>query len=201
MAPSPSPERAFDTAQAEQLLDLAQRAIDDYLSERPLALPALAHLAPGLHERVGVFVTLTVAGELQGCVGEVEGDEPMGQAVARLALSAASADPRFAPLRPSQYPELTIEVSILSARSPIAADTREALLEQLRPGIDGLMIADGRHRALFLPDVWSQLPEPDSFVDHLLRKAGIAGRPWPAMLRAWRFTTQRCSRRVASERP
>jgi AmmeMemoRadiSam system protein A len=200
MAPSPSPERTLDAARAEQLLDLAQRAIVDYLSHRPLALPSLEHLAPSLHDKVGAFVTLTVAGELQGCIGNVEGDEPVGVAVARLARSAASADPRFAPLQATQYPDLTIELSILSTPSPIVATTREALLEQLRPGIDGLIIADGRNRALFLPGVWTQLPDPASFVDHLFRKAGITTSGWPARLRAWRFTTQTCTRRVVEPR-
>ena len=89
MAPSPSPEPILDTARAEHMLDIAQRAIVDFLSDRPLTLPSVTHLHPTLQERVGAFVTLTVGGELQGCIGNVEGDEPLGQAVARLARGDA----------------------------------------------------------------------------------------------------------------
>jgi AMMECR1 domain-containing protein len=39
----------------------------------------------------------------------------------------------------------------------------------------GVILSDTRHRALFLPQVWQQLPEPDAFIRHLKHKAG-----WPA---------------------
>jgi uncharacterized protein len=52
-----------------------------------------------------------------------------------------------------------------------------------------LPAAEGR-RATFLPDVWSKIPEPDSFVRELVRKASWTGS-WSAAARAWRYTTHR----------
>ena len=52
--------------------------------------------------------------------------------------------------------------------------SRTELEEVLRPGKDGLILADRRGRsATFLPQVWDELPHPHDFVAHLLAKAGI----------------------------
>ena len=52
--------------------------------------------------------------------------------------------------------------------------SRTELEEVLRPGKDGLILADRRGRsATFLPQVWDELPDPHDFVAHLLAKAGI----------------------------
>jgi AMMECR1 domain-containing protein len=61
------------------------------------------------------------------------------------------------------------------------------LVGQLRPHIDGLIIEDGAHRAVFLPAVWEQLPVPQDFLDHLRHKAGLAPRHWSAEFRVRRF--------------
>jgi AMMECR1 domain-containing protein len=59
----------------------------------------------------------------------------------------------------------------------------------LRPGVDGLLIEAGDHRATFLPTVWKKLARPEDFVAALLDKAGLAAGDWPAALQAWRYTT------------
>lgn len=55
--------------------------------------------------------------------------------------------------------------------------SRTELEEVLRPGKDGLILADRRGcSATFLPQVWDELSNPHDFVAHLLAKAGI--RPY-----------------------
>ena len=196
MAPLPSAEGSLPEAEAALLLDLADDAIVDGLAGRPPAVPDVASLPPALREPAGVFVTLLVGGELNGCIGTIQGDEPIGQAVGRCARSAAFADPRLPPLRPADYESLTIEVSVLSPLTPIPAASRQQLLGQLRPGVDGLQIAAGAHRAVFLPVVWDKVPHPPDFVDHLLRKAGLPLGRWPHDMRAWRFTAEKLARRA-----
>ena len=139
-------------------------------------------------------MTLNVRGQLNGCIGSIEGVEPLGLAVARHAWSAAFTDPRLPPLHRVDYTHLDIEVSVLSPLSPLPADARNDLLGALRPGVDGLLIGAGSRRAVFLPSVWEQLPSADMFVDHLLRKAGLAPDVWPDDLRAQRFTAQKIRR-------
>ena len=100
MAPSPStepPEHAVELSpdEAELALDIADAAIRDVLAGRTPDPPALHTLPANLHRPSGAFVTLTVHDELNGCIGTVGGDEPLGLAVARLAAAAAVDDPRL----------------------------------------------------------------------------------------------------------
>jgi AmmeMemoRadiSam system protein A len=199
MAPSPSPETVLAADDRELLLDLADEAIVEGLLGHRHPAPPGRRLTPALRQHRGVFVTLTVADDLNGCIGSIEGFEALGRAAARHAWSAAFADPRLPALRPADYPELTIEVSVLSALAPVAADSRHAVLDGLRPGVDGLVIAEGARRGVFLPSVWEQLPEPDGFLAHLQAKAGIRPDTWPAAMLAWRFTAAKFTRRAGEE--
>ena len=173
---------------ADALLAIARQSIVDAFDGKPL--PSWSPAVPGLHERRGVFVTLHVDGDLNGCIGEVSGDKPLVDEVARLARAAAFDDPRLPALRRRQLPRLTIEVSAMSPLEPIPATSAELLRSHLTPEVHGLMISSGNHRALFLPDVWQQLPEFSDFIGRLFAKAGMDPRYWPDHLQAWRFTTQ-----------
>lgn len=198
MAPSPSPDTLTEE-EVELLLDLAEAAIVDGLLGRPPAAPPATALPIGLKEPRGVFVTLTVDGELNGCIGRIQAVEPLGHGAARHAWSAAFADPRLPPLRRADYQRLTIEISVLSPMAPIAATTRHDLLSQLRPGVDGLVIAAGPRQGVFLPAVWDQLSEPATFLDHLQLKAGLPPGGWPPDMQAWRFTAAKLSRRAGDQ--
>jgi AmmeMemoRadiSam system protein A len=179
----------------EQLVDLADRAIVAGFDNCRPPVPESSGLHADLQQALGAFVTLNVRGELNGCIGSIEGEDPLGIAVARHAWSAAFADPRLPPLRGGDYAHLEIEVSVLSSLSALPADSRTDLLDALRPGVDGLLIGAGQRRAVFLPSVWDQLPSADVFVGHLFRKAGLAPDVWPGDLRAHRFTAQKIGRR------
>ena len=173
---------------ADALLAIARQSIVDAFDGKPL--PSWSPAVPGLHERRGVFVTLHVDGDLNGCIGEVSGDKPLVDEVARLARAAAFDDPRLPALRRRQLPRLTIEVSAMSPLEPIPATSAELLRSHLTPEVHGLMNSSGNHRALFLPDVWQQLPKFADFIGRLFAKAGMDPRYWPDHLQAWRFTTQ-----------
>lgn len=186
--------RPVSAIAGEQLLDVADRVIVAGLDHRRPLVPDPSGFHVDLHQELGAFVTLNVRGQLNGCIGSIEGVEPLGLAVARHAWSAAFSDPRLPPLRRVDYAHLDIEVSVLSPLSALPADARNDLLGALRPGVDGLLIGAGSRRAVFLPSVWEQLPSADMFVDHLFRKAGLAPDVWPDDLRAQRFTAQKIRR-------
>lgn len=97
-------------------------------------------------------------------------------------------------MRADQYAGLTIEVSVLTPLAPVEARDRAELVASLRPGVDGVLIGAAHQTGLFLPDVWVQLPDPDDFLDHLWRKAGLSPSTWPDTI--LQFTTQRLSRRA-----
>jgi AmmeMemoRadiSam system protein A len=196
----PTSERSLSVAGADQLLDIAERVIIDGLrSIRPTA-PALHELPDELRRRGGKFVTLNVRGELNGCIGSIESDEPLGVSVARHAWSAAFTDPRLPALRRVDYDHLDIEISILSPLVPIPASSRGDLLDTLEPEVDGLLIAAGSRRAVFLPSVWEQLPSSATFLDHLFHKAGLPTDSWPDDLRAFTFVADKFGRRAGVDR-
>ena len=190
MAPLPSTE-GLDTGAAAVLFDLADASIVAGLRGGPPVIPAPIDLPRALQESRGVFVTLTVEGELNGCIGSVQPVEPLGCATARHAWSAAFSDPRLPPLRPSQYDRMAVEVSVLSPLAPLPSGSREDLLAAVRPGVNGVLVVAGEHQAVFLPAVWELLADPDLFLDQLLRKGGLAPGEWPPALRAWGFTASK----------
>jgi hypothetical protein len=144
-----------------------------------------------LAEPGATFVTLYRAGKLRGCIGTVTAWRPLGEDVRANAMAAAFRDPRFPPLLQDEFPGLAVEVSLLDPPQPLpAADEREALT-QLRPGIDGVVLECGRHRATFLPQVWDQLPDPLDFLAALKRKAGLAERYWGDDLRLARYEVRK----------
>lgn len=166
------------------LLALARASLASYLGlpvKQSVEQILAAH--PWLARRGASFVTLTQHGDLRGCIGTLEAYRPLGEDVAAHAVDAAVRDPRFRPVTARDYPTLDVEVSVLGDPEPMAAATRAQLERELRPGRDGLILADaaGWHRATFLPQVWEQLPDPRDFVAHLLAKAGLpASMDWTA---------------------
>jgi hypothetical protein len=200
MARSPSPDLALAEGEVPALLDLAEGAIAEGLAGHRPSVPPEELLPPSLRQRRGVFVTLTVEGDLNGCIGSIEGVEPLGHGVARHAWSAAFADPRFPPLQRHELGRLRIEVSVLSPLAAVPAASREELIGQLRPGVDGLLLATRNQSAVFIPAVWHQLPDPRSFVDRLQAKAGMRPGSWPHDMSAWRFTADTFVRRSGTPR-
>ena len=134
------------------------------------------------------FVTLEVDGELVGCIGSLEAQRPLWRDVARNARGAAFADPRFPPLTGDDLARTTIKVSVLSALAPLPPG-HDDLVDELRPGVDGVLLEASGHRGTFLPAVWDKLPTPEDFVDRLVGKAGLPPESWPRDAQVWRYTT------------
>ena len=125
------------------------------------------------------FVTLTENGELRGCIGSLAAWRPLLEDVRANAVSAATQDPRFAPMTPGELPAVAIEVSVLSAPRPLPVSSLSEAYAALRPGVDGVILETGtRHRATFLPRVWQDLPYPAQLLQHLWLKAGLAPGVW-----------------------
>ncbi len=72
---------------------------------------------------------------------------------------------------------------------PVAAVSRDELLDLLEPGLDGLLLEDRGRRATFLPKVWEKMASPQQFVEQLLLKAGLPPDHWSDSLRISRYRT------------
>jgi AmmeMemoRadiSam system protein A len=178
-----------DGERGRRLLGLARQAITAAVAG-PLSQPTPeARDEAWLRAPGATFVTLTRAGRLRGCMGSIAPRRPLGEDVRANARAAALADPRFAPLAAFELAATRVEVSLLSAATPLAADTEAAALSALRPGRDGVILEHrGEAHATFLPQVWESLPEPREFLAQLKRKAGLPPGFWSPDLRLAVYT-------------
>lgn len=174
----------------ETLLGLARQCIEYGLRHGRQAAVDPEDYPRELRVPRATFVTLHRGGNLRGCIGTLEAYRPVVCDVVANAFAAAFSDPRFAPLSPPELEDLDISISVLTPPEEIVFRTEEELLEQLRPGIDGVILQEVGHRGTFLPSVWEQLPDRGQFLEHLKSKAGLPKGYRSDTLRAYRYTAQ-----------
>ncbi len=174
----------------QRLLELAKSSIQHGLQTgRPLKINLGAY-PEELTERRATFVTLEINHQLRGCIGMLEAARPLAEDIAENAFSAAFKDPRFPPLEAHELDKLDIHLSILTPSEPVSFSSEQDLIAQLQPGIDGLILEEGRRRGTFLPSVWESLPEPEQFLRHLKQKAGLAPDYWSTNIRVYRYRAE-----------
>ncbi len=127
---------------------------------------------PFLAKKGAAFVTLNKAEALRGCIGSIIAHQSLLDDIIQNVQSAAFSDPRFAPLSQEELNDLTLEVSILTEPKLLEYSDFEDLVAKVRPKVDGLILKYGQFQGTFLPQVWEQLPNPESFLEHLSYKAG-----------------------------
>ena len=153
------------------LLDIARYAIRAELDGNPS--PPLDSLSDALSRRAGVFVTLRTGNNLRGCIGYIEPLFPLAGAVQKVAVKAATEDPRFMPLSVMELDAITIEISVLT---PLEKITN---IDSIEIGKHGLVIDAGYRRGLLLPQVaveygWDRI----QFLNHTAVKAGLPPEAW-----------------------
>jgi AmmeMemoRadiSam system protein A len=139
--------------------------------EKDLLTPALSTIGAS-------FVTLTIRGELRGCIGSLEGHQPLFEDVMEHAVQAALEDYRFPPVSEKEISAIKIEISRLTAPVPVSYKAPMDILTVVHAPHDGVILKDGFRRATFLPQVWSQLPDLDDFLSHLCAKMGASSDLW-----------------------
>ena len=160
------------------LLQLARKALEMGVRGGKLPPLDLEPMPARLREQGASFVTLTINGELRGCIGALEPYQPLAEDVREHAVAAALQDYRFPKVRPEELAHIEIEISRLTLPVPLAYSTPEDLLDKLHPGTDGVLLRDGARRATFLPQVWEKVPDPAEFLDHLCYKMGTPPDLW-----------------------
>ena len=162
--------------QRQKLLQLARTVLEKRL--KGTAPEFQDYNEKAFNEKRGVFVTLHLDGELKGCIGHIEASESVYDNVIYLSQAAAFEDGRFSPLTEYELDRVEIEISILSVPEKLTADSNIEMVNMLRPGIDGVILLAGYQHSTFLPQVWEQLPDRESFMTHLCMKAGASGDYW-----------------------
>jgi AmmeMemoRadiSam system protein A len=176
----------LSAAEMQALLDLAWESLRHGLQhDRPAPVDLKAFTgnaaAPG-----ACFVTLHRQGRLRGCIGSLLPRQALAKDVSENAYNAGFQDPRFLALTAKELQGLKLSISVLTPLKPLEFTDEADLLGKLRPGVDGLLLEDGRNRGFFLPSVWSELPEPREFLTHLKYKAGLPADHWSPRLKVSR---------------
>lgn len=170
--------REISADERKTLLRTARKAIETTLKGEIAPQLDLGELSPALRAPGACFITLSIAGQLRGCVGSIEAKQALILDVRDRAVSAAFEDPRFPSLKANEFEELVIEISALTKPETLLYDTPEDLVQKLRVGIDGVILKEGFRRATFLPQVWEKIPEPDLFLSRLCQKMGLPPDTW-----------------------
>ena len=173
-------------SESHPLVTLARRSIEAYVRDgRQIDPPA--DLAPEMQRRAGAFVTLHRGGKLRGCIGTIQPTyNTVAEEVIHNAISSATRDPRFSPLRPNELADLDVKVDVLGDPEPVND------LDELDPRRYGLIVQSVEQpwkRGLLLPDL-EGIDTVEKQV-HWTRyyKAGITDPAEPVQM--FRFEVQR----------
>jgi len=168
----------FNSEERKFLLDLARKTLVRAVSGEPLPDVKTDTVPTACRAVNGCFVTLTKAGALRGCIGNITPAAQLYLSVVENTCNAALRDPRFPPVTSKEVPALRIEISVLGASEPLAFSSPDDLMAKLQPLRDGVVLRIGGRSATFLPQVWEQLPDKTEFLRHLSAKAGCPPDAW-----------------------
>jgi uncharacterized protein len=171
-------ENMLTPEEKQALLQLARQSLEAGVCGQPLPQIDPARATPVMRAEGASFVTLTIRGELRGCIGALEPYQSLAEDVREHAVAAALEDFRFPQVKENELSKIQIEISRLTR--PVRMDYKDAedLLTKLRPGVDGVILRDGIRRATFLPQVWEKIPDAAAFLANLCYKMGTAPDTW-----------------------
>jgi len=160
------------------LVKTARKAVTEFLSNGDRI-----KLESDLEEKFsfysGVFVTLNNPDWLRGCIGFPMPDKKLSHGIIDAAISAATEDPRFSPVKTNELNDIVFEVTVLTP--PVEIDVSDPMeyLEKIKVGRDGLIIRHSFSSGLLLPQVpveysWST----EEFLQHTCEKAGLEKDAW-----------------------
>ena len=127
----------------------------------------------------GVFVTLNNSLGLRGCIGYPLPDKKLFNALEEAAISAATEDPRFPPVKFEELDSITFEVTVLTPPTKIEVSDSQEYLSKIKIGQDGLIVKYGYNSGLLLPQVpveygWNE----KEFLEYTCEKAGLPKEYW-----------------------
>ena len=153
----------------KQLLLLARKTMVYALQNRliPEASDLGITVSNAMRPARAAFVTLKKNSQLRGCIGDIFPQRPLYKSVITNAIHACVNDRRFTPVSQDELQDITIEISALTAPAPIAS------ADEIRIGIDGVVLNKDGHSAVFLPQV---APEQGWDVNQMLTQLSLKAR-------------------------
>jgi len=168
----------------ENLLSLARETIDYGLKHHkiPDEEDLKVEINNTMRQICGAFVTLhklakdavgPQRGQLRGCVGDIFPTKPLYKSVIENAINAAFRDRRFQPVTIDEMKDITIEISVLTPPNYVES------VDDIKIGIDGVVLQKEGSRAVFLPQVAREQGwDLQTTLNHLSLKAGLSEEAW-----------------------
>ncbi|MBR9704403.1 AmmeMemoRadiSam system protein A [Candidatus Pacearchaeota archaeon] len=156
-----------------ELLKLARDSIGSKLDGSDLVV--LDEIKKKFSEDGACFVTLTLNGDLRGCIGSLEAHQLLYLDIIDNAIGSAFRDPRFNPLTEEELGMIKIEVSVLT--KPEKLGKGSLVFDKIDKNM-GIILKKGLCSSTFLPQVWEQISSKDEFLKHLSMKAGLDADSW-----------------------
>lgn len=165
------------------LLSLARSTVEAHLQRAPLPEPP--SVTPHLQTPCGCFVTFKIDGNLRGCIGTFTSDAPLYRTVQEMAISAATRDPRFYPMKKGDLDRATVEISVLSPLERIESP------DLIEVGKHGIYLEKGLNRGVLLPQVATEYGwDRETFLRHTCLKAGLPDDAWKEGCALFVFTAE-----------
>lgn len=162
----------FSLEEMKLLFKLSRESIESKLFDKP-EIEFDIEKYPNLKSKCGAFVTLTIAGQLRGCIGYITSKDPLYITIKDAALSAAFNDPRFYALTETEYEQIDIEISVLSEPFPMKS------YDEIELGKHGLILEEAGRRGLLLPQVPIEHEmTKEQYLNAICRKAGVPQDLW-----------------------
>jgi AmmeMemoRadiSam system protein A len=158
----------------QELLGFARETIKAKLNSGELEISEA--IKKKYSEKGACFVTLTINGDLRGCIGSLQARQELWKDVIENSLHAAFEDSRFEPLEKNELEKIKIEISVLSVPKKIEYKNSEDLLEKILG--KGVVIRKGFFSATYLPQVWEEISDAKEFISSLCLKAGLSADFW-----------------------
>lgn len=158
----------------QEILDLAHQAIEAKFNQNtPPSKQTLTQQHQEFSQPQATFVTITLDGNLRGCIGSIVAHRDLYDDLISNAQNAAFSDPRFPPLGHEEFEKVDIEVSLLTQAKPLMYENIQDLKSKIKTGHHGVILKLNNAQATFLPQVWEQLPTFEQFFAHLCQKARL----------------------------
>jgi hypothetical protein len=164
----------FSNDEIHLMKSFAKNAVEFYVAEGEDYVPF--NVPDKLMTRKACFVTIYKNGTLRGCIGNIIPSGLLYQSIIDNAVSAATRDPRFPEVTPSELKSLSYEITVLSEPTEIKYKSEKDLFDKIRD--KGVIIKKSFYTAVYLPQVWSHFSSPSEFLTSLCRKAGMNGGEW-----------------------
>ena len=161
---------SLNDTEKKELKEIAKLTLYEAVINNARAEIDTSKLSPKFKEHLGSFVTLYHKGQLKGCIGRFEPNQPLYEVVRDMSIAASRHDTRFAPITQEELKDISIEISVLTPRKRVKS------FNAVEIGKHGIYVKYGEKNGTYLPHVATDMKwnKEEFFRSCCEDKAGIS---------------------------